>query len=70
MVTEMAAGNDVLNHIFCGGTAVTRDSTSASTASSGVRRSMRWLLESIVIAIMIKTFARFYDSAAHDGKDA
>ena len=41
-----------------------RDSISASTVPSGVRRAMRWLLESTVIAIMISTFAGFYDCAA------
>jgi hypothetical protein len=47
-----------------GGTAVMRASISVSIVPSGVRRAMRWPLESTVIAIMIRTFAGFYDCAA------
>ena len=41
-----------------------RDSMSLSTVPSGIRRAMRWLLESTVIAIMIRTFAGLFDCAA------
>jgi len=46
------------------GTTVMRATISVNTVPSGVRRAMRWLLESTVIAIMIMTLAGFYDCAA------
>jgi tRNA 2-thiouridine synthesizing protein A len=45
-----------------GVTAATRDCKDARIASSGVSRAMRWIVESTVIATMIKAFARFYES--------
>jgi len=53
---------DAVAHFFAL-TAPTRNSTSARIAASGVKREIRWMLESSAIADMIRAFGGFYDSA-------